>query len=369
MHFRRTAAFTLLEMLVASTVLALLVGVIFQLLAAASGSSETTDKRLDADTHARRVFERMAQDFSRMCLQRNAEIVLAKNTADPSGATLNDKLFFYSQTAGVFSGGQEPATRFRSGVSLVGYRVHADPQGPLGLERMAKGLAWDGAPSANASGGIPFLTYPAASGSTVATTPVLDSTMLGRWPATMGTAPNHHGQDPDYRVLSENVFRLQICFQLKDGSVANQPINDAAGDTNNPSASRDPGPSDDQLARYLPGSRWFNKQHGRAFRCVSNTTAAAVWEPLGFDDVSSVIVTLAVFDSKTWRSLPRRTSLTSALPEASDTDLGNTPPLLPLVKWNRLIDTGAFAASAGIPPVRAGAARVYQRDFTLVSSP
>ena len=66
MPFRRTAAFTLLEMLVASTVLALLVGVIFQLLAAASGSSETTDKRLDADTHARRVFERMAQDFSRM---------------------------------------------------------------------------------------------------------------------------------------------------------------------------------------------------------------------------------------------------------------------------------------------------------------
>jgi prepilin-type N-terminal cleavage/methylation domain-containing protein len=76
MPFRRTAAFTLLEMLVASTVLALLVGVIFQLLAAASGSSATTDKRLDADTHARRVFERMAQDFSRMCLQRNAEIVL-----------------------------------------------------------------------------------------------------------------------------------------------------------------------------------------------------------------------------------------------------------------------------------------------------
>jgi hypothetical protein len=234
---------------------------------------------------------------------------------------------------------------------------------------MAKGLAWDGAPSANASGGIPFLTYPAASGSTVATTPAAGSTMAGRWPATMGTEPSYHGLDPDYRVLSENVFRLQICFQLKDGSLANQPVNNPAGVRNNRSASTDPSPSDDQGAGYVSGSRWFNRQHGRGFRCVSNTTGSAVWEPLGFEDVSSVIVTLAVFDSKTRRALPQRTSLTNALPEASDTELGNTPPLLPLVKWNRLIDTGAFAASAGIPPVMAGAARVYQRDFTLVSSP
>jgi type II secretory pathway pseudopilin PulG len=348
-------AFTILELLVATAVLALMVGVIAQLMGAASSSAELAERQLDRDAQARLAFGRMAVDFGQMGLMKNQEILLAKSARDPSGAGLNDKLFFYSATPGA---GAAPASGAGagSGVSLVAYRVHADAQGPMGLERLAKGLAWHDPASGSGPRGISFLTYPLATGTIFSATPAIASTMVGRWPATMGAAPDYHGADPDFRSLCENVFRLEFCFQLKDGTVSNYPVARPAEIKNS-----DPGISDDSEQGYTSGSRWFNERDGRAFRCVSSQASAAVWEPVGFGEVASVIVSLAVFDADTWKALPSRGGLTDALPDVTDADLAMVPPVLPLVKWNAAIESGAFASDA----MKARAARVYQRDFAI----
>ena len=235
----------------------------------------------------------------------------------------------------------------------------------MGLERLAKGLAWHDPASGSGPRGISFLTYPLATGTIFSATPAIASTMLGRWPATMGAAPGYHGVDADFRSLCENVFRLEFCFQLKDGTVSNSPVANPAGITNRLDASSDPGLSDDSGAGYTSGSRWFNRRDGRAFRCVSSQLSAAVWEPVGFGEVASVIVSLAVFDADTWKALPSRGRLTDALPDVTDADLAMVPPVLPLVKWNAAIESGAFASDARIPETQARAARVYQRDFAI----
>lgn len=75
-----------------------MVGIIVQLMGSASSSAALAEKQLDCDAQARFAFGRMAADFGRMGPMKNQEILLAKSARDPSGAGLNDKLFFYSAT-------------------------------------------------------------------------------------------------------------------------------------------------------------------------------------------------------------------------------------------------------------------------------
>lgn len=53
---------------------------------------------------------------------------------------------------------------------------------------------------------------------------------------------------------------------------------------------------------------------------------------MGFGEVASVIVSLAVFDAATWKALSGSGRLTDALPDVTDAKLAPVPPVLPLVK-------------------------------------
>src|SRR6266567_1812076 len=66
---RRTNAFTLAELLVSVFVLGVLVFLLTQLLNSATIVTILGNKRMDADSQARMVFDRMAVDFSQMVKQ------------------------------------------------------------------------------------------------------------------------------------------------------------------------------------------------------------------------------------------------------------------------------------------------------------
>src|SRR5258705_13449513 len=97
------AGFTLPELLVSVGVLVLLVLLFTQLLNSAATITTVGHKRMDADSQARQLLDRMAIDFDQM-LKRSDADYFAKRTGAPNsiGGTMNgnDQIAFYSAVPG-----------------------------------------------------------------------------------------------------------------------------------------------------------------------------------------------------------------------------------------------------------------------------
>ena len=133
------AAFTLTELLVTMGVLVLLVLLFTQLLNSAATTMTLGNKRMDADSQARQLLDRMAIDFDQM-LKRTDVSYYVKTTGNTQAG--NDQIAFFSAVPGYYS-----QAGYNSNASLVAYRVNADPTSASynKLERMGKGLALNGA--------------------------------------------------------------------------------------------------------------------------------------------------------------------------------------------------------------------------------
>jgi prepilin-type N-terminal cleavage/methylation domain-containing protein len=277
--------FSLIEILVAVAVMALLILMVSQLVQSGSAVIAGSRKDLSADAQAREVFSRFALDVAQMAKRPDMDAIFS----DQDG---NKKIFFYSESPGFASS----ATNL-SPVSLVGYRIGTN----AGLERLGKGLPWAG------GGSAAFLTYPSATSSNA----VAASTLSGAWASTVGTSPAFEGVDSDYHSLAPGVFRLEYCFQKKDGTH---------------SLTRDPA--------------------------------------VGFRDVSAIILSLAVLDGDSRKITADTSGLAAALPSPTSTDLAGN--VLSAELWREKVnDNAAFSAAAGIPEAAAARVRIYQRAFPL----
>jgi prepilin-type N-terminal cleavage/methylation domain-containing protein len=198
---RGTPAFTLVEMLVAMSVLALLVFLITQLINHAASISTLGNKRMNADSQARPLFERMALDIAQM-VKRNDVSYYVKTAGTPM--TGNDLVGFYSAVQGYY-----PTTP--SPISVVGYRVNSDSSNSVAsncLERMGKGLDWNGASTTS----IPVVFLPL--------------TIYGTWPSLTSSSAY---DDPDpakrtYEIIGPQVFRFEYYYLEKTtGSLVTYP--------------------------------------------------------------------------------------------------------------------------------------------------
>jgi prepilin-type N-terminal cleavage/methylation domain-containing protein len=120
---RRLFAFTLLEVLVASAILAILLVLIAQILGATTNTSAEGRERLAADREARMALDRLAIDVSRSILRPDLGFSFRQEAG-------NDTLAFYSEVPGRGNG---------SSLSAVGYRV-VDGKG---LERASVTIPWE----------------------------------------------------------------------------------------------------------------------------------------------------------------------------------------------------------------------------------
>lgn len=185
------AGFSLIELLVAIAVLALLILIAAQIVQSGAAVIAGSRKNLGADAQAREVFTRLGLDLAQMPRRADLDAVFS----DKDG---NKKIFFYSEASGVAT-----TTNNLSTVSLVGYRVGTN----AGLERLGKTLPWSG------TGGATFLTYTATN-----TNALTASTLAGAWSAVIGTAPDYEATNSDYHPFAPGVFRFEYCFQKKDGT-------------------------------------------------------------------------------------------------------------------------------------------------------
>jgi hypothetical protein len=200
------AAFTLTELLVTVGILVLLVLLFTQLLNSAATITTLGHKQMDADSQARQVLDRMSIDFAQMVKRSDVDF-FAKGTVAPNsvgGAMAgNDQIAFYSNVPGYY-----PSTGSQSPISLVAYRVNASSNK---LERLGKGLVWNGVSSTDTP--VVFL-------------PLLISS---KWPYATNQNPDPSSASA-YEVIGSQVFRFEYCYLLRaNGSLSITPPGDIAG--------------------------------------------------------------------------------------------------------------------------------------------
>ena len=186
--------FTLAELLVSIGVLVVLVILFTQLLNSAATIMTIGNKRMDADSQARQLLDRMAIDFDQMVKRTDVDY-FAKGTAAPNsiGGTMNgnDQIAFYSSVPGYY-----PTPSYQSPISLVAYRINQDTspgnRAYLKLQRMGKGFIWSGVSPTD----TPIVFLPL--------------TISAMWPYA-----TNQDLDAAYEVIGPDVFRFEYYYLLK----------------------------------------------------------------------------------------------------------------------------------------------------------
>lgn len=195
-------AFTLAEMLVAMTVLALLLLLIARLLSSAATITGLGNKRMGTDASARPLLDRMAVDFAQMVKRQDVSYYLKAQTNTQVG---NDQIAFYSTITGYY-----PSPTKQSPISVVAYRINSDSASAAynKLERMGKGLIWNGASPTY----VPILfNAPSAAAPT--------TTIANSWPAAASSST----ADSDYELVGSQVFRFEYYYLLTSGVLSDGP--------------------------------------------------------------------------------------------------------------------------------------------------
>jgi hypothetical protein len=312
----RAGAFTIVELMVSMAVLVLIMLLIGQLFNSATATTSLAGNRMDADSQARAVFDRMSIDIAGMVKRADVDYFLKDAAAQPQAG--NDQMAFYSLVPGYFPASISGSSQ--SSVSLVGYRVLSDSASPYfnQLQRYGYGLVWNGISSTGSSAMV-F--------STASTSDLPNTISLGWAPATNMAADSQH-----YEAIGPDVFRFEYIYVLKGTSSLNPSI--------------------------LSDMPWdIRLGHGSVN---------------GMQDVAAIRVVIAVIDPKS-RNIVPVAQLTASQPgslanQMADFDPQTYPHVGDLeAHWESVID-GAIN-SGGIPRNAASSVRIYSRDFPLSQNP
>jgi prepilin-type N-terminal cleavage/methylation domain-containing protein len=296
LRLNASRGFTLVELLVSVGVLALLVFFVTSLVNSAATITTLGNKRMDADSQARQLLDRMAVDFAQMVKRSDVDYYLKWSANPQTGG--NDQIAFYSAVPGYYpTGSQSP-------VSLVAYRINsvAGTTAFNKLERLGKGLVWNGVSSTNTP--VVFAPVPIASPSAL---PPAGATPTPAWQQAANS-----NADPDYELIGPQVFRFEYYYLLNNGALSITPWNTGIGHTS-----------------------------------VS-----------GMQDVAAIIADIAVIDSKS-KVLLTNAQITTLAAGLSDYTAGMTPGQL-RANWQTYLD-----GITTLPRPAISGIRLYERYFYL----
>jgi len=319
----RSRAFTLAELIVSIGVLVLLVFLATQLLK--SGTTVTTQghKQMDADSEARQLLDRMAIDFAQMVKRSDVDYYIKSSGTGQLRRVLqpgNDQIAFYSAVPGYY-----PAAGSQSPVSLVAYRVNSNSALPSynKMERLGKGLVWNAVSTSDTP--VVFMPIPVASPlpSSEMPTPAPNPVPTPAWPQAGNMAT-----DAAYELAGPQVFRFEYYYLLKSGSLSTIP--------------------------------WIGPTHS---------------SPSGMQDVSAIVVDIAVIDSKSkvlLGSTEAQINAQIATIASSLIDYGATTPAAgcSTPNWGNAGELRrqwqcALNGITGLPPEAISGIRLYERYFYL----
>jgi prepilin-type N-terminal cleavage/methylation domain-containing protein len=298
-----SGGFTLLELMVAISILVMLCGLVMQLMGSATQLTSTSKQSSDCDSEARFALSQIAADLGRRIRRQDVDAFLDKTKG-------NDRFFLFSETAGWAPNDRNPST-----VSLIGYRVFNPPGSTIfQLQRFARALPWTSAGGQS----IPFVALDDAR------LPVPSTTLAGaNQKGAGGSFPSvisgNASENNFYQLLADNVVRFEVSLVRKPDSL-------------NSATVAQPLVPDDQVARELAS--------------------------YGFTRLSGVVISMVIVDSQNMaRIAPQDLSWL----ESFDDTKPSMYPLLPMDSWLR---TFSQMSSGWSKPVRSGI-RFYQRTISL----
>ena len=335
---RARDGFTLIELLISLAVTAMIILMVAQLMNSATAVTRTGNKHIDTDTQARAILDRIALDFGRMLKRTDIDYYIKEPSGKykghgnghgfgkklQSGQQLNDQIAFYAQVPGYYPAGAQ------SPVSLVAYRVNngnSSSASYLRLERMGKGLLWNGVSNAtNASAVYPIVFLPQT----------IDT--IGSWSAAVKNDNSASSSDSNYETAGPGIFRFEYYYLLKNGKVTDVPWD------------KDARPA--QTSLTVPSS-------------------------IGLVDVEAIAVAIAVIDP-TNRALIPPASLFDIADEMDDFQtapgrgFGGAKKIGDMeIQWNEVVQSVASTGrTSGSPPslvpaAAASAIRIYNRYIDL----
>jgi Tfp pilus assembly protein PilV len=189
---KQTRGFTLAELLVSVGVLVLLVLLVSYLLKSAATVTVLGHKRMDADSQARQLLDRMAIDFAQMIKRSDVTYYLKGGTGGSQAG--NDQIAFHSATPGYYS---TTTSTSQSPVSLIAYRVNPNSSNSAynKLERVGKGLLWNGVSPTDA----PLIFWQAIA------------------------APTDTDYSASGEMIGPGIFRFEYCYLRTDGTLSTTP--------------------------------------------------------------------------------------------------------------------------------------------------
>lgn len=292
------SAFTLAEMLISIAILVLLVVFVSRLTSTAASTITSSEKHVDADKAARLVFDRMAIDFARMLTRNDIDYSFQKQPG-------NDLLAFFCETVGFYgTTSNPPSYSKRSPLSLVGYRAiqstNSAGQVVLRFDRLSAGLGWEPGGSNqdayNCPVFRPMTIVSDGSGNASLYLTINDLYFPG---ANASIA---------FKTISEEVFRFEYSFLLKDGTISISP--------------------------------W-----------IAPHSSATI------SDVAAIVTAIGVLDNTSRTVAGDLQKLADALPDAiSNEDIQ--------AKWTMVINSSSFPP-AGVTRSAGMQTRIYQRYFYL----
>ena len=330
---RPREAFSLVEILVSVAVLTLLLLIVSQLVSHATTLTRTGKKHIDTDTQARVVLDRIATDLQQMLKRTDVDYYIKQpikynghgnghgyGRKLQTGQQGSDQFAFFSQVSGYY-----PTTGSQSPISLVAYRVNEDSTSAsyLKLERLGKGLLWNGVSTSNNPPNSSNYTSPMV---------FLPLLINDRWPA----ATSGSTADTDYELVGPHVFRFEYYYLLKNGSVTDVPWDTTA-------------------------------------RSAQQTLATPA--SIGLIDVQAIAVAIAVIDPAS-RSLISDPSLFEIADDMDDFKTapgrgnGGAKKIGDMeVQWNTavqsIVSSGHTSDGHSVPLAAASAIRIYNRYFDL----
>ncbi|PYK28660.1 MAG: hypothetical protein DME59_02195 [Verrucomicrobia bacterium] len=347
----RSRGFTLAELLVSVFVLSIIILMVAQLMTSATTITRNGHTHISTDTQARTVFDRMAVDFAQMLKRTDIDYYVKGPSAiynghgnghgwgnrKQTGQQGSDQIAFFSHVPGYY-----PSSGAQSPISLVAYRINEGANtNPafLRLQRMGKGLLWNGVDNPNRQPNQSQFTSPMVFLDS-ATPPT--TTIANRWPdAVSGSTAN-----ADYETIGPGVFRFEYYYLIKNGRLDDVPW--------------------DKFAR-------------------STQTTLTNPQRIGLADIEAIVVAIAVIDSAA-RALIDPNSLTDLASDMADfrsahgrgnggtRNIGDleyswTATLVgdPTQGLPGVINTGLTSNGTPVPPEAAKAIRIYSKTFDLRS--
>ncbi len=320
----KESGFTLVELMVAMTVLVILCGLVMQLMGSATRLTGNARQAADCDAQARFVLSQISRDLAHRIRRPDVDAYVEPNKG-------NDRLFLYAEMPGYAPNISDP--REVSPASLVGYRItqktSAVQPSTFLLERCAIALPWrDG------NAGLRALPFVALDRTRL---PIPTTTLSGAdGRGQNGTFEKVLNGDKAYQMyfqeLASNVLRFEVAIILKPGIRPSDPR-----------GAQLPPDAVAQLPARILTEAEINPELAR----------------YGWTRIASVVVSLAIIDSRSTAQtgFEELQKVAAALSDARP----SAYPLLPVDLWNETFQS----MSAGWPrPVVAGL-RFYQKTIPL----